>query len=86
MRIASAASAFPKNYYPQQVLIEAFRREWESRLESPRMVQWLHERVGVEGRSLAYPLEFYEDLHGFGMANDLSFFGIDFGRSGKIYD
>jgi alkylresorcinol/alkylpyrone synthase len=71
MRIVSAASAYPKNYYPQHVLIEAFRREWESKLESPRMLPWLHERVGVEGRYLAYPLEIYKDLHDFGMANDL---------------
>jgi alkylresorcinol/alkylpyrone synthase len=71
MRIVSAASAYPKNYYPQQVLIEAFRREWESKLESPRMLPWLHERVGVEGRYLAYPLETYENLHDFGRANDL---------------
>lgn len=71
MRIVSAASAYPKNYYSQQVLIEAFRKDWESKLESPRMLPWLHERVGVEGRRLAYPLEVYENLHDYGKANDL---------------
>ncbi len=71
MRIVSAASAFPKHYYPQHVLVDAFRKHWGGKLDNPRMLEWLHERVGVEGRYLAQPKEKYEALSGFGEANDL---------------
>jgi alkylresorcinol/alkylpyrone synthase len=71
LRIVSAASAFPKNYYPQPVLVDAFRKHWGNKLERPEMFGWLHERVGVDGRYLAYPVETYENLRDFGHANDL---------------
>ena len=71
LRIVSAASAFPKNYYPRPVLVDAFRRHWGNKLERPEMLAWLHERVGVDGRYLAYPVETYENLRDFGQANDL---------------
>jgi hypothetical protein len=35
MRIVSAASAFPPNYYPQRVLVESFRKNWGEKLERP---------------------------------------------------
>jgi predicted naringenin-chalcone synthase len=62
LRIVSAASAFPKNYYPQPVLVEAFHKHWGTQLERPEMLGWLQERVGVDGRYLAYPVETYENL------------------------
>src|SRR5260370_15577039 len=71
MRIVSAASAFPKHYYPQSVLVEAFRRNWRGKLEDPRILEWLHARVGVDGRYLAQPIETYERLSGWGQANRL---------------
>lgn len=71
MRIVSAASAFPKHYYPQEVLVNAFRKHWGTKLANPRMLEWLHERVGVEGRYLAQPIETYETLSGWGEANNL---------------
>jgi len=71
MRIVSAASAFPKHYYPQAVLVNAFRKHWGDKLDNPRMLEWLHERVGVEGRYLAQPIETYESLSGWGEANHL---------------
>src|SRR5712692_776498 len=62
MRILSAASAFPKHYYPQQTLVEAFLKHWNGKLDNPRMLEWLHARVGVDGRYLALPMETYETL------------------------
>lgn len=71
MRIVSAASAYPTRYYRQQELIETFSKHWEAKLDNPGMLRWMHERVGVDGRYLAYPVETYENLHDFGQANDL---------------
>ena len=51
--------------------IDAFRKHWGNKLERPEMLAWLHERVGVDGRYLAYPVETYENLGDFGQANDL---------------
>jgi alkylresorcinol/alkylpyrone synthase len=62
MRILSAASAFPKHYYPQEILAEAFLKHWNGKLGNPKMVEWLHARVGVDGRYLTLPMETYETL------------------------
>ena len=35
MRIASVASAFPENYYDQQVLTDALKNDWRHRLPNP---------------------------------------------------
>src|ERR1700685_2142363 len=59
MRIASAATALPANYYPQTVLVEAFRRHWGKRLERFNVLERLHAATGVNGRYLAFPLERY---------------------------
>lgn len=59
MRIASAATALPANYYPQNVLIEAFRRHWGPRLERFPILERLHAATGVDGRYLAFPMERY---------------------------
>jgi alkylresorcinol/alkylpyrone synthase len=59
MRIASAASALPRNYYPQPILIEAFRKHWGNRLERFEVLERLHTATGVDGRYLAFPLERY---------------------------
>jgi len=69
LRIASAASAFPKHYYPQEVLLEALKRHWGARLEQPKFLERLHGHVGVEGRHLALPLEAYAGLTTWGQAN-----------------
>jgi alkylresorcinol/alkylpyrone synthase len=71
MQIASVSSAFPKHYYPQQVLADTFRKHWGTKLENPQILDWLHQKVGVDGRYLAYPAETYENLRDFGEANDL---------------
>lgn len=59
MRITSAATALPGHYYPQNVLIEAFRRHWGQRLERFDVLSRLHAATGVDGRYLAFPLERY---------------------------
>jgi alkylresorcinol/alkylpyrone synthase len=69
MRIAGAASAFPKHYYPQAVLLAALREYWRGQIENPRMLDQLHAHAGVDGRHLVLPLERYYDLKTFGEFN-----------------
>ena len=37
MRIAGVASAFPKHYYSQQLLVGALKNYWRDRLPNPGM-------------------------------------------------
>jgi alkylresorcinol/alkylpyrone synthase len=69
--IAAAASAFPKHYYPQDVLLAAFKSVWAPILENPRILDRLHTAVGVDGRHLSMPLNEYYDLASFGKANNV---------------
>lgn len=69
MRIASAASALPPHYYPQDVLLTAFRRHWGKRLERFNLLQRLHAATQVDGRYLALPMERYP-LANWGEANN----------------
>jgi alkylresorcinol/alkylpyrone synthase len=71
MKIASAASAFPKHYYPQKVLLEKLQEYWGDRLKNPQMLARLHRNVAVEGRHLAMPPEKYNELDTWGKANDV---------------
>lgn len=71
MQIASAASAFPENYYPQTFLLEQLQQYWGDRLRNPAMLARLHRNVAVEGRHLALPYEKYYDLHTWGDANNV---------------
>ena len=71
MQIASAASAFPKHYYPQKFLLEQLQQYWGDRLRNPATLARLHRNVAVEGRHLAMPYEKYYDLKTFGDANDV---------------
>lgn len=70
MRIASAASAFPKYYYSQKFLLEQLQQYWGDRLENPKLLERLHRHVTVEGRHLALPTEDYYKIHTWGEAND----------------
>jgi alkylresorcinol/alkylpyrone synthase len=70
MRIAGVASAFPKNYYRQEVIREALKRNWTGTLEKPQLLDRLHASVGVKGRYLALPIEQYEQLNTWGKNND----------------
>jgi len=71
MKIAGAASAFPKNYYSQKFLLEKLQEYWGDRLKNPRMLERLHRNVTVQGRYLAMPPERYNDLETWGQANDV---------------
>src|ERR1700688_690454 len=70
MRICGVASAFPKNYYSQDVIREALKRRWSDKLERPQVLDRLHANVGVQGRHLALPIAAYEDFKTWGSAND----------------
>lgn len=70
MRILSASSAFPPNYYPQAELRETLKAFWGTRLENPRMLDRLWANAGVDGRFLARPLSDYYLLRTFGKTND----------------
>ncbi len=59
MKISSAVSALPPHYYPQHVLIEAFRKHWGKRLERFTVLEKLHAAAQVDGRYLALPMEEY---------------------------
>lgn len=71
MKIASAASAFPKHYYPQKFLLEKLKTYWGDQLKNPQMLARLHRNVAVEGRHLAMPPEKYYELQTWGQANDV---------------
>src|SRR6201984_2665678 len=70
MRIASAASAFPKYYYSQKFLLERLQDYWGDQLKNPLLLARLHRNVTVDGRYLAIPTEQYLDIKTWGQAND----------------
>jgi alkylresorcinol/alkylpyrone synthase len=70
MRIASAASAFPKHYYTQKVLLDRLQDYWGDQLKNPLLLARLHRNVTVDGRYLAIPAEQYVDIKTWGQAND----------------
>jgi alkylresorcinol/alkylpyrone synthase len=70
MILAGAASALPKHEYDQRVLLAALKAYWGARLDEPQMLERLHQRVGVDKRSLALPMEEYYGLTTWGQAND----------------
>jgi alkylresorcinol/alkylpyrone synthase len=69
MHISSAATALPPHYYPQKVLIDAFRKYWGGRLERFSVLERLHEATQVDGRYLALPVEKYP-FRNWGEANN----------------
>ncbi len=71
MRIASAASAFPKHYYSQRFLLEQLQQYWGEELRNPQLLERLHRNVTVEGRYLAIPTEQYYGIKTWGQANDI---------------
>jgi alkylresorcinol/alkylpyrone synthase len=71
MRIASAASAFPKHYYTQKVLLDRLQDYWGDQLKNPLLLARLHRNVTVDGRYLAIPAEHYVDIKTWGQANDI---------------
>src|SRR5271168_3297852 len=71
MRIAGVASAFPKHYYKQEVLVSALKNYWNGRLAQPGILDRLDESMKVEGRYLVRPVDYYEnEMSTWGEAND----------------
>jgi len=70
MKIVSAKSAFPKDYYQQEVLFEALVEYWGDQLEKPDVLRRLYNNVGVDGRYLSIPIDEYPKIKGWGEAND----------------
>ena len=62
MQIVSTASAFPKHYYSQDMLLEALQKYWGHRIDNPNVLRRLHRHVGVDGRYLSIPKEEYLSL------------------------
>jgi hypothetical protein len=53
MRIAGVASAFPKHYYKQEVLVAALKDYWQGKLVQPGILDRLDESMKVDGRFTA---------------------------------
>jgi alkylresorcinol/alkylpyrone synthase len=70
MRIASVASAFPENYYKQEILVEALKNDWRLRLSNPDILDRLEDSMKVDGRFTVETIEFYENMHQWGQANN----------------
>lgn len=70
MIIAGASSALPKHKYDQRVLLYALKEFWGAKLENPLFIERLHNRVGVETRHLALPMEEYYGITTWGQANN----------------
>jgi alkylresorcinol/alkylpyrone synthase len=70
MLIAGAASALPTHKYDQTVLLNALKQFWGAKLDNPQFMQRLHQRVGVETRHLALPMERYPAIKTWGEANN----------------
>jgi alkylresorcinol/alkylpyrone synthase len=70
MLIAGAASALPPHKYDQTILLDALKEFWGSKLDNPQFMQRLHQRVGVETRHLALPMEQYHGITTWGKANN----------------
>jgi alkylresorcinol/alkylpyrone synthase len=70
MKIASVASAFPQNYYKQELLTEALKDYWRHRLPNPEILDRLDESMKVDGRFTVETIDFYENLKTWGEANN----------------
>ena len=69
VRIASVASAMPEHRFSQEVITAAFKGYWKAKLQEPEKLDWLHSRVGVDFRHLAFPLDRYPKFSTWGEAN-----------------
>jgi len=69
VRIASVASALPEHRFRQEVITAAFKGYWKAKLPEPEKLDWLHSRVGVDFRHLAFPLDRYPQFSTWGEAN-----------------
>ncbi len=68
-QIAAVASALPPRYYTQQQVFDELNKHWGPQLESPALLQRFHQRVGVDGRYFALPIEEYARMERWGDLN-----------------
>ena len=71
MNIVSTGTALPRHYYPQDVLIDAFRQHWGNKLERFAVLEHLHTATRVDGRYLVLPIEAYPGLKRWGDAKNV---------------
>ncbi len=71
MRIANAASAFPKNTYDQATISGALSGFWRDQLPNPDFLDRLHGRTGVDCRYTVMPLQSYVRANTFGKTNNI---------------
>jgi alkylresorcinol/alkylpyrone synthase len=69
MQIVSTATAFPRHYYPQDMLLAELQQFWGDRITNPNVLRRLHRHVGVDGRHLSIPKEEYLTMKTWGEAN-----------------
>lgn len=69
MRIASVGRALPGHRYDQEQLLAALTTLWAGRFHNPARLEQIQRNTLVGGRHLALPIEEYEGLSGFGVAN-----------------
>jgi len=71
MKILSAASAFPKNLYPQERITGALKHLWYDELDNPAVLDRLHANCGVSQRHMVLELDEYPRVETFGQSNNL---------------
>jgi alkylresorcinol/alkylpyrone synthase len=69
MRIVGTASAFPKHYYTQEMLLAGLQQYWGDRIKNPDVLKRLHRHVGVDGRHLSMVKDEYLSMKTWGEAN-----------------
>lgn len=69
MQIVGIASAFPKNYYTQDALLDGLQEYWGDRVTNLEVLRRLHRHVGVDGRHLALVKDEYMTMKTWGEAN-----------------
>jgi alkylresorcinol/alkylpyrone synthase len=68
-RIAAVASALPPRYHTQEEVFSELVKHWGTEIENPALLQRFHQRVGVDGRYFALPLEDYAKMDRWGQFN-----------------
>lgn len=68
--IVDVATSLPQHYYEQETLITAFLAHWGHGLFNPTRLTDFHRHVGVKGRYLAMPLDWYPQVSGLKARNE----------------
>jgi alkylresorcinol/alkylpyrone synthase len=73
MRISGVGSALPEYCYPQELLTQALRQYWGTKLDNPEQFERLHAHMKVATRHLAFPMHRYLEFATWGDTNDAWF-------------